>query len=132
MALYKCYVCRKQFTVKIGTIFEDSHISVHIWRQAIYLMCSSKLNLIFYLAMNATCSALKSIKPKRTKIANLDISLLTADLLKECHDWLYNKFADLGFNDKAAKGPDLTAALKQHLVGKYGFRRMRLKVRSGA
>jgi transposase-like protein len=23
---YKCYVCRKQFTVKIGTIFEDSHV----------------------------------------------------------------------------------------------------------
>ena len=23
IGLYKCYVCRKQFTVKIGTIFED-------------------------------------------------------------------------------------------------------------
>ncbi len=40
IGLYKCYVCRKPFTVKIGTIFEDSHIPVHVWVQAIYLMCS--------------------------------------------------------------------------------------------
>jgi transposase-like protein len=39
---YKCYVCRKPFTVKIGTIFESSHVPMHHWLQAIYLMCSSK------------------------------------------------------------------------------------------
>jgi len=39
---YKCYVCRKQFTVKIGTIFEDSHVPLRLWLQAIYLLCSSK------------------------------------------------------------------------------------------
>jgi transposase-like protein len=39
---YKCYACRKPFTVKVGTIFEDSHVALHIWLQAIYLMCSSK------------------------------------------------------------------------------------------
>ncbi|MBT3071680.1 IS1595 family transposase [Rhodomicrobium sp. Az07] len=39
---YKCYACRKPFTVKVGTIFEDSHVKMHIWLQAIYLMCSSK------------------------------------------------------------------------------------------
>jgi len=39
---YKCYVCRKPFTVKIGTIFESSHVKMHIWLQAIYLMCASK------------------------------------------------------------------------------------------
>jgi transposase-like protein len=38
----KCYVCRKQFTVKVGTIFEDSHAPMHLWLQAIYLLCSSK------------------------------------------------------------------------------------------
>jgi len=42
IGLYKCYACRKQFTVKIGTIFEDSHIPMRLWLQAIYLMCSSK------------------------------------------------------------------------------------------
>ena len=40
--LYKCYSCRKPFTVKIGTIFEDSHVAMHLWLQAIYLMCASK------------------------------------------------------------------------------------------
>lgn len=40
--LRKCNECRKQFTVKIGTIFEDSHAPMTHWLQAIYLMCSSK------------------------------------------------------------------------------------------
>ena len=40
--LRKCNECRKQFTVKVGTIFEDSHVPMHLWLQAIYLMCSSK------------------------------------------------------------------------------------------
>lgn len=39
---YKCYICRKPFTVKIGTIFEDSHVKMHLWLQAIYLICASK------------------------------------------------------------------------------------------
>lgn len=40
--LKKCGHCRKQFTVRVGTIFEDSHAPLHLWLQAIYLMCSSK------------------------------------------------------------------------------------------
>ena len=40
--LKKCKDCGKQFTVRIGTIFEDSHIDLHLWLQAIYLMTSSK------------------------------------------------------------------------------------------
>ena len=39
---YKCYACRKPFTVKVGTIFEASHVKLHIWLQAIFLMSSSK------------------------------------------------------------------------------------------
>ncbi|MGH6818669.1 MAG: IS1595 family transposase [Methylovirgula sp.] len=39
---YKCYQCRKQFTVKVGTVFEDSHVPMNLWLQAVYLMCSSK------------------------------------------------------------------------------------------
>jgi transposase-like protein len=39
---YKCYACRKPFTVKIGTIFEASHVPMNLWLQAIYLMCASK------------------------------------------------------------------------------------------
>lgn len=40
--LRKCYGCRKQFTVKIGTVFEDSHAPLRLWLQAVYLICSSK------------------------------------------------------------------------------------------
>jgi transposase-like protein len=39
---YKCYDCRKPFTVKVGTIFESSHIPLRLWLQAIYLIASSK------------------------------------------------------------------------------------------
>jgi transposase-like protein len=40
--LYKCYACRKPFTVKVGTIFEASHIQLRDWLAAIHLICSSK------------------------------------------------------------------------------------------
>jgi hypothetical protein len=42
IGLWKCYQCRKQFTVKVGTIFEDSHVPMNLWLQAMYLLCSSK------------------------------------------------------------------------------------------
>lgn len=42
IGVYKCYACRKPFTVKVGTIFEASHIKLHIWLQAILLLSSSK------------------------------------------------------------------------------------------
>jgi len=40
--LYQCNGCRKQFTVTVGTIFEDSKIPLHKWLMAFHLMCSSK------------------------------------------------------------------------------------------
>ena len=40
--LYKCYVCRKQFRVTVGTIFEKSHVPLHLWLQAFYLIAGSK------------------------------------------------------------------------------------------
>ncbi|MFH1132469.1 MAG: IS1595 family transposase, partial [Pseudomonadota bacterium] len=39
---YKCYACRKTFTVKIGTIFESSHIPLRLWLQAISFVAASK------------------------------------------------------------------------------------------
>jgi transposase-like protein len=37
-----CNACRKPFTVKVGTVFESSHIPLRIWLQAIALLCASK------------------------------------------------------------------------------------------
>jgi transposase-like protein len=42
IGLYKCYQCRQQFTVKVGTVFESSHVKLHIWLQAVALLTSSK------------------------------------------------------------------------------------------
>ncbi len=40
--VWKCGACREQFTVTVGTIFEDSHIPLRKWLFAIHLLCSSK------------------------------------------------------------------------------------------
>jgi transposase-like protein len=42
LGLRKCYACKKPFTVRMGTIFEDSHLPLHLWLQIIHLMCASK------------------------------------------------------------------------------------------
>jgi transposase-like protein len=34
---YKCYNCRKPFTVKVGTIFEHSKVPMYKWLQAMVL-----------------------------------------------------------------------------------------------
>lgn len=42
--LWKCYAkeCRKQFTARVGTVFESAHIPLHKCLQAVYLMAASK------------------------------------------------------------------------------------------
>ena len=42
MGLHKCNECRKPFTVRMGTIFESSHLPLHLWLQVIHLFCASK------------------------------------------------------------------------------------------
>jgi transposase-like protein len=39
---HKCGDCRKRFSVKVGTIFEDTKIPLHKWYIAIYLLTSHK------------------------------------------------------------------------------------------
>lgn len=40
--LRRCLECKKQFTVKVGTVFESSHVPLHKWFQAAHLLASSK------------------------------------------------------------------------------------------
>jgi hypothetical protein len=43
IGLRKCYACRgAAFTVRKGTILEDSHLPLRLWLQAIHLLCASK------------------------------------------------------------------------------------------
>lgn len=46
--LWKCKGCRKPFTAKMRSIFEDSHIPMHKWMYAVHLMCSSKKGMSAY------------------------------------------------------------------------------------
>jgi transposase-like protein len=43
--VYFCGACRTQFTVKVGTIFEDSHLPVSKWLMALFIVCSSKKSI---------------------------------------------------------------------------------------
>lgn len=43
--LWACRVCQKQFTVTVGTLFEDSRLPLHIWLQAIELLCADRHGL---------------------------------------------------------------------------------------
>jgi transposase-like protein len=42
IGLHKCYACKGHFTVRMGTIFESSHLPLHLWLQVIHLFCASK------------------------------------------------------------------------------------------
>ena len=40
--LYNCKECRSQFSVTVGTVFEDSKIALNRWMLATFLLASSK------------------------------------------------------------------------------------------
>ncbi len=42
VGLWKCRECRKQFTVKVGTVFEHARLPLHKALQCAFLLCSSK------------------------------------------------------------------------------------------
>jgi transposase-like protein len=46
--LWKCKSCKKQFSVKVGTIFEDSPIPLDKWLCAIWLIANSKNGISSY------------------------------------------------------------------------------------
>ena len=43
--LYKCGACRKKFTVRVGTIFEDSHLPINKWLMAFFILSASKKSI---------------------------------------------------------------------------------------
>jgi transposase-like protein len=45
---FKCAACRKQFTAKAGTIFEDSKLPLRKWFAAIYLVLSHRKGISSY------------------------------------------------------------------------------------
>jgi transposase-like protein len=45
---WKCYACRKQFSVKVNSIFEDSAIGLDKWLIALWLLCNCKNGISSY------------------------------------------------------------------------------------
>jgi hypothetical protein len=39
---YHCRQCREKFTVRVGTLYERSHVPLHKWLYATHLLCASK------------------------------------------------------------------------------------------
>jgi transposase-like protein len=46
--IWKCRKCRKQFSVKVGTIFEDSAIGLDKWLPALWLLANAKNGISSY------------------------------------------------------------------------------------
>jgi len=46
--LWFCYVCKKQFTVKVGTVMEDSAIGLDKWMAAFWMVCNCKNGISSY------------------------------------------------------------------------------------
>jgi hypothetical protein len=81
---------------------------------------ADNLNILFYLAMYATAAALKSVKPSRQVIAEMDVSLVNDAVMAKGYQWISQKFKELGGDDKIAKGPQLAGALGKHLIVTFG------------
>lgn len=46
--VYKCKSCQKQYSVKVGTIFEDSPISLDKWLAAVWMLANAKNGVSSY------------------------------------------------------------------------------------
>ena len=51
MGLYRCGPCKRKFTIKVGTVLEDSHVPLTDWLAAAYLMVSSKRGICSHQLM---------------------------------------------------------------------------------
>lgn len=73
---YKCYDCRKPFTVKVGTIFEDSKVPLYKWLQAM-MLCRNDQHHI-----NANQAG--KILGVTFKTANTMLALIRKQAQREC------------------------------------------------
>ncbi|WP_263379699.1 IS1595 family transposase [Granulicella paludicola] len=57
---WKCYSCRKQFSVKVNTPFEDSPLSLEVWLIALWMLVNCRNGVSSYEIARATGIAQKS------------------------------------------------------------------------
>lgn len=59
--VWKCNGCREQFSVTVGTVFEDSHIPLNRWLLVAYLMCASKKGMSAHQIHRMLCISYKTV-----------------------------------------------------------------------
>jgi len=75
--VYNCATCRRQFTVTIGTVMEDTHLPLRTWLMAFSLMCSAKkgmsaLQLQRDLNIGSYKTAWRMLKQIRKAMSNIE------------------------------------------------------------
>jgi transposase-like protein len=80
---YKCYSCRKPFNVKIGTMLESTHVPLHMWLQALFLLQTCKPGISIHrlhhvLGVSSRTTWLMAQRV-RTALAKNSEALLDAD-----------------------------------------------------
>ncbi len=75
--VYTCAACRRQFTVTIGTVMEDTHLPMRTWLMAFSLMCSAKkgisaLQLQRDLNIGSYKTAWRMLKQVRKAMSNIE------------------------------------------------------------
>lgn len=117
--LWKCGACRQQFTVKVGTIFEDSHLPLSKWLLAIHLMCSSKKGVsasqisrelgITYKSAWHLCHRVRLAMTKEPLASKLGSG---GEIVEVDETYIGGKLS----NNKRTKGRKLRAAKKKMVV----------------
>jgi len=75
--VYTCATCRRQFTVTIGTVMEDTHLPLRTWLMAFSLMCSAKkgisaLQLQRDLDIGSYKTAWRMLRQVRKAMSNIE------------------------------------------------------------
>jgi transposase-like protein len=81
--VYKCKKCREQFTVRVGTIFEDSKLPISKWLMAIHLMTSSKKGVSSHQIARGTSKTPVMVLVERDGTARtMPLENITSETLK--------------------------------------------------
>lgn len=77
-------------------------------------------NLLYYVMMIAVSLVTRVRRPRAATLAALDPDMFTEEIFMRALTIVAPIYADLGNSDSAAKGPELSARLKQELFTMFG------------
>jgi hypothetical protein len=75
--------------------------------------------LMFGFTWHAVCAALRSAHPRRSTIANFNLSLLTDQFLVDCLARVMDEYQGAGGDDVAAKGSEVLSFLEHDLEKRF-------------